>query len=1432
MQFFPVVGIGASAGGLEACQKLIDTMPAGNGMAFILIQHLDPTHVSMLVDLLTPHTTMTVCQASDGMMIEPDHLYIIAPGTYLAVGGGALRISTPPGRQGARLPFDFLLLSLAEEYGARAIAVILSGTGADGSVGLKAIKEKFGLVIVQDPLEASYDGMPRNAIGTGAVDLVLPAAKIPEALIKYQRRMSLASSGDGLFPEERLSEIIDLLRTKTPHDFRFYKQGTLLRRIERRMAMAAIESDDLDRYLALLRGDGAELDLLAKDLLINVTRFFRDTAVFDLLAKKVIPELVRDRAPDQPLRLWIAGCSSGEETYSLTMLFLEAITAARTPITLQVFASDIDGDAVATAREGLYPETIAADISPARLARFFVKEDHRYRVSADLRAAVVFAVQDVLADPPFSRLDMVSCRNLLIYLRPEAQAKVMSLLHFALREGGILLLGSAETVGSFDSSFKVISKPERVYRHVARSRPGDLNLWTHAVDSARPPLRPGGGQVLSRQDTLARLCRRLVMDNYAPAAVLINNRQECLFSLGPVDRYLRVAPGRPSHDVLTMARQNLRVKLTLAIQQARQTNARLLVDGGSLIDHGATITFDIALQPVLAEGEDLLLICFIDKPRPKVEPLRPSAPGELPPSSELERELLATREELEIARRTLEISTEEQKAINEEAMSVNEEYQSTNEELVTSKEELQSLNEELTALNSQLQETLERQRTTADDLQNILYSTDVATIFLDTELQIRFFTPATKSLFSVLPTDVGRPLADLNFLAADVGLLADAQTVLKNFQPTEREIESQNGTWYLRRILPYRVKDKGVEGVVITFSDITERRRIAQALGAAKREAELANIAKSRFLAAASHDLRQPLQSLALLQGMLEKSVQGEKAQKLVARLGDSLGAMAGMLNTLLDINQIEAGVVQSEIVHFPINDLLGRLRDEFAYGAESQGLRLHFVPCGLSIDSDPQLLEQVLRNLLSNALKYTRSGKVLMGCRRRKGMLSVEIWDTGVGIPAAELGAIFEEYHQLDNSARERSRGLGLGLSIVKRLANLLDHQIRVRSNPGKGSVFIVDILLPNSKAPPPAKVARSPSRAAPPAGPGKGGAVMIVEDDPDVSQLLALLLGEEGYVTSTASSGVAALTLVTRAAAVRPDLILADYNLPNGLNGLDLAVQLREKLGADFPVVILTGDISSGTLRDICLQGCTPLNKPVKPQELIAVIAQLLRAAPAVPRQPTAPPAETSALVDHSMIYVVDDDAQVRAEIRHLLEENGRTVTDFVDAESFLASYKPGRDAVLLLDACLPGMDGLVLLRHLSDSGLQLPTVMITGKSSVPMAVDAMKSGVSDFLEKPFSRAELLTCIDRALEQTRDKAKLEAWRIDAAKRVAGLTPRQHEIMQLVLAGHPSKNIAADLSISQRTVENHRASIMEKTGSKSLPALARLAFAASPDRP
>ena len=983
----------------------------------------------------------------------------------------------------------------------------------------------------------------------------------------------------------------------------------------------------------------------------------------------------------------------------------------------------------------------------------------------------------------------------------------------------------------------------------------------------------------------------------------------------------------------------------MAIRQASETRARTVVTGARVGEGDRSVTVTIDVQPLQREGETLLLVSFLDEPE-REERSAPSGSiaggrGFDAVSRLLERELDATRKELQSAIRDLEISSAEQTAINEEAMSVNEEFQSTNEELVSSKEELQALNEELTALNSQLQETLERQRSTSNDLQNILDSTGVATLFLDSDLNIRFFTPAAKLLFGVIASDIGRPLADLTVLAADPNLVADARAVFTSSASLGREIVAENGAWYIRRVLPYRTQDNRIEGVVITFADIsqvkaaerqiqaartysdsiidtirqplvvlddrlcvvsanrsfyrtfaveaaavagkplgrvaghhadasglraflaqvqaepshvedyetevelpalgrrllllnarklregplgehkillaiddiTERRRAAEALGTAKREAEQANLGKSRFLAAASHDLRQPLQTLSFLQGILAKKVTDETVLKLVDRLAETVSAMSGMLDTLLDINQLEAGIVRRELADFPVNAVLDELRSQFAHHKIAGYLDVRVISSSLSVRSDLRLLTQMIGNLVSNAVKYTETGKVLLGCRRRGDKLRIEVWDTGIGIPAEQLSAIFEEFHQLDNSARERSKGVGLGLAIVQRLADLLGHAIDVRSRPGKGSVFSIEVPIGVDEpvARPQLDLPQAPTDTG-----HSGGTILIVEDEPVVREMLTLLLEDEGYRTVTAADGGAALALVAHG-AVRPDLVLADYNLPNGQNGLQVMASLQETFGHDIKAIILSGDISTDTLREIARAGCAYLGKPATAPALIGLIEELLAKSLPTAQADDRPPT----------IFVVDDDRTLREALRDLLAADGRTVEIYDSCEAFLDVYRPGRPGCLIVDARMPGMDGLELLQRLQVERRRLPAIMITGHGDVPMAVRAMKAGAVDFIEKPIGYKELLATIDRALEQAGDTVKASAWRETAASSIAGLTARQRQIMDLVLAGHPSKNIATDLGVSQRTVENHRAAVMKKTGSRSIPALIRLALAA-----
>jgi two-component system CheB/CheR fusion protein len=597
----------------------------------------------------------------------------------------------------------------------------------------------------------------------------------------------------------------------------------------------------------------------------------------------------------------------------------------------------------------------------------------------------------------------------------------------------------------------------------------------------------------------------------------------------------------------------------------------------------------------------------------------------------------------------------------------------------------------------------------------------------------------------------------------------------------------------------------------------------------ARQHADFANAEKSRFLAVASHDIRQPLQSLVLLQGILAKTIQGEAAEKLVSRLGQTLESMSGMLNSLLDLNQIEAGAARTNIADTSVGGILTRLQDAFAYEAQAKGIALHVVRCSLYVRSDPRLLEQMLRNLLSNALKYTRHGKVVLGCRRRGARLSIEVWDTGIGISEAEIDAIFREYHQIDTMDRQSGRGLGLGLSIAHRFAALLGHNIRVRSVLGRGSMFAIDLDRAQGRA---------ESAAAPVAANGEDGvaqragrvcSILLIDDDPETRDILGAFLTDEGYTVFTAHDGLQALHLVEVDGA-RPDIVVTDSRLATDRSGPEITARLRDRLTRDVPIITLTGDMSTGAVHVTDMRNAIRLTKPVKLPELTTAIQLLLAPADCMPGASVRGDDDFNTGLAGALIYIVDDNLQVNTALRAVIENDGGEAETHLTAEAFCDAYHPGRIACLLVDAYLPGMNGIALLRYLRSRGDTLPAIMITGHSDVSMAVEAMKAGASDFIEKPVRGGELLASIKQALGRSRNAGKLAAWHEEAGRHVADLTPRQREIMALVLAGHPSKNIAADLGISQRTVENHRASIMRKTQAKSLPALARLALAADWD--
>jgi two-component system CheB/CheR fusion protein len=832
---FPIVGIGASAGGLEACEIFFNHLPPDSGMAFVLVQHLDPTHESILVDLIKRATDMDVFQVEDRVKVQPDSVYVIPPNRDIALLGGRLHLIEPTAPRGFRLPIDYLFRSLADDLAERAICIILSGTGSDGTLGLKAVRGAGGMAIVQSPESAKYDGMPRSAIATDMVDYVLPPDEMPEQLIDYARHLvapGTRSAVPALSTEtSTLEKIHHLLRAQTKHDFSQYKQTTINRRIERRMVVNHI--DRITDYVYYLQKTPVEIDTLFRDLLIGVTSFFRDPEAFEALEKQVIPQLLENRRPDQPLRVWVPGCSTGEESYSIAMLIREQMSTLQQEFDVHVFATDIDEQAITSARMGVYPDNIAADITPERLRRFFVKEGSSYQVSQQIREMVVFAVQSVIKDPPFSRLDLISCRNVLIYLGTELQKKVVPSFHYALKPGSFLFLGTSESLGEFEPFFVVVDKKAKLFQSKTGEtlpRPHlDFGTPTLVNDIASQPL-PGLGKHLD----IRQITERVLLQEYTPPCVVINEQSEIVFFSGKTGPYLEPTSGEASLNIFRMASEGLRLPISAAVRKAREQKHEVVHENIRLhIEHGLR-NIRLVVKPVdwPDSGQGLLIVVFEDMAWPREPGAADVAPEGIDERDqhliEAERELQATREYLQVTIEELETANEELKSTNEELQSANEELQSANEELETSKEELQSINEELVTVNSELHEKIHELTRTNNDMNNLLTSVDVGIVFLDQHLLIRRFNPAATQFINLIEADIGRPIGHIVSNLAYENLVQDAQAVLETLIPIELEVTGKDGRWYVLRIRPYRTVENAIDGLVLTFAEVTEQKHAVQ----------------------------------------------------------------------------------------------------------------------------------------------------------------------------------------------------------------------------------------------------------------------------------------------------------------------------------------------------------------------------------------------------------------------------------------------------------------------------------------------------------------------------------------------------------------------------------------------------------------------------
>jgi two-component system CheB/CheR fusion protein len=827
---FLIVGIGASAGGLEALEQFLRNVPAGCGIAFVIIQHLDPTYKGILPELLQRATAMPVFQVKDRMKVMPGSVYVIPPNKDMSILHGVLHLFDLAAPRGLRLPIDFFFRSLAEDRKERGIGVILSGMGSDGTMGLRAIKENTGIALVQEPSSAKFDSMPRSAIEAGLADLIAPAEALPGKIIDYLLHASVLSRSDQTLEEKdqsALEKIMILLRTRTGQDFSLYKKNTVYRRVERRMSIHQI--DRISTYVRYLQENPQEVELLFKELLIGVTNFFRDPETWIQLRDEAVPTLLANHPSGGTLRAWSAGCSTGEEAYSMAITFKEAVDKVKPGenYKLQIYATDLDQDAIDKARQGIYPANIAADVSPDRLKRYFIQEENGYRICKEIREMVTFATQNVIMDPPFTKLDILICRNLLIYLTPELQKKLLPLFHYSLLTGGVLFLGSAESISAFADLFTTLNAKARLFRKrecVLGEQP--------AFPATFVPTHKGvsGVGALNPVANLQSLADQLLLQHFSPPAVLANNKGDIVYISGRTGKYLEPAAGKANWNIFAMAREGIRFDLGGAFQKAQRQKEAVTVKG---LKVGAGVfmqTVDIKIQTI-DEPEALrgmVMIVFNDVatiPEKKAPAGSRAAPAGSKRVFDLEHELQQFREELQTTREEMQSSQEELISTIEELQSTNEELQSTNEELTTSREEMQSLNEELQTVNAEQQSKMEELARVSNDMRNLLNSTEIVTVFLDNELHIRRFTTGADKIFRVRPGDVGRPLSEIVNDLVYPDLTEEVQKVLQTLVFSEKQVATADGRWYSVRIMPYSTMEDIIAGVVITFSNISAFRK-------------------------------------------------------------------------------------------------------------------------------------------------------------------------------------------------------------------------------------------------------------------------------------------------------------------------------------------------------------------------------------------------------------------------------------------------------------------------------------------------------------------------------------------------------------------------------------------------------------------------------
>ncbi len=1229
---FRVVGVGASAGGLEALKLFLWSLPADTGMAFILVQHLDPNHESMSAEILSRSTRMPVTEVWDGLQVEPNHVYVIPSNSSMGILRGVLKLMPRIESRGPQTVIDYFFESLAKDQQDCAIGVVLSGTGSDGTQGLASIKAEGGVTLAQEPATAKFEDMPKNAIASGAVDLILSpdsAAKELAKIALHPLAGSAKERGPELDAKVCLGKIFQLLRDLCHVDFTLYKSNTLQRRIERRMVLHRIES--LHSYSEFLSKHPDEVKSLYRDILIHVTSFFRDPDAFKALQEGVFPKLMNERLVGTPIRIWIPGCSTGEEPYSIAISLLEFLGEKAAVFPIQIFASDICEEAIQKARLGEYSESISREVSPERLERFFTRnESGNYKISKAVRDLCSFSRHDVTVDPPFAKIDLISCRNLLIYFTSDLQKHVMPIFHYALGQNGFLWLGRSETIGGFSNLFSLIDKGNKIYSRKGGPVMAKLQFPASTYTPGKQSFHRKASAYVKPIVDLHIVIDRVLQNEFP--GVLVNEDMDILQYRGDTSPFIGPTPGAVSNHIFKMVRSELAVELRMAMQFAQRKNVSISKKGLSLKQGRSVKTFDLRVVPVkaLAPSVDRYFLILFENATESVAPKAKKSDGSGKRGSsgqvgkdlsKLRRELTTSLEYQSALIEKYESAQQELTASNEELQSANEELQSTNEELETAKEELQSSNEELTTVNDELQSRSIDQIQLSNDLINLLGSVEIAILMIGSDRRIRRFTPIAGRALNILSSDVGRPISDLkfNFTAPGMDLSLDAliSEVTESLVPKEIEVQDLDGRWFRLQVRPYKTLDNRIDGVVLAYVDIDALKQSLKEVKSAKGEAESANRSKDLFMATLSHELRTPLTAILSWAQMLRAGTLDQvKAQKGAMIIEESAKIQSQLISDLLDVSRIVAGKIALDIQETNIIEIVHAAMEAVAPNAADKSIRIEIkASSGIgTVMADPIRLQQVFWNLLSNAIKFSSpESRVIVRLERHEGengertRVLIHVEDSGKGIDPEFLPNIFERFSQQDSSSIRLHGGLGIGLTIVKNLVELHGGTVEAKSlGKDKGAIFSVCLPLRSRK---PLPRLAEPRASQKPQGIRLDGVrILIVDDELHAGTAFAETLQSLGAQTCLATSVPQAIELFKQ---LRPVVLVSDIAMPNE-DGYSLIKKIRAlspEQGGQIPALAVTAYAAKEDVQRALSAGFQlHLSKPVDNYQLAKAIRRLV--------------------------------------------------------------------------------------------------------------------------------------------------------------------------------------------------------------------------------